>query len=198
MSDAIEWDERYADRLWSGRANGVLVVEVETMRPGRVLDVGCGEGGDAIWLARRGWAVTAVDVSQVAIDRGVEAARAAGVEVTWQWADLLATPPPAGAFDLVSLHYPALRHTADDATIDHLLDAVAPGGTLLVVGHGPVSPEFAHSHGFDPAEYLQPPDFTDRLGAGWTVVTNERRLRVDHAHEGSPMTHDVVLRALRS
>jgi 2-polyprenyl-3-methyl-5-hydroxy-6-metoxy-1,4-benzoquinol methylase len=105
--DAREWDERYAGdgdgvSLWSGRPNGTLVAEVAGLVPGTVLDVGCGEGADAIWLAQQGWQVTAVDPSRVALDRADAAARDTGVEVTWVHAGLLGMPGGTGVHDLVS------------------------------------------------------------------------------------------------
>src|SRR3982751_5268714 len=82
---ADEWDARYAeaDQVWSGNPNGALVTEVSGLPPGRALDVGCGEGADAVWLAGHGWDVTALDVSQVALDRAALHARQAGVRVRW-------------------------------------------------------------------------------------------------------------------
>src|ERR687896_472973 len=106
-ADAAEWDTRYRDAaMWSGRPNGRLVAEVADLTPARALDVGCGEGADAIWLARRGWTVTAVDISHAAICRAREAADLAGVSVEWVRADALQTPFRAASFDLVSLQYP--------------------------------------------------------------------------------------------
>ncbi len=133
---AAEWDARYGERdgtMWSGRPNGRLVVEVADLEPGTALDVGCGEGADAIWLARQGWTVTAVDVSEVAVGRARAAAEETGVEVDWRTGDVLATPFPAGSFDLVSLQYPALPKASGAAALTALLDAVRPGGTLLAV-----------------------------------------------------------------
>ena len=82
-AQAVEWDARYSERdgaMWSGRPNGRLVAEVAQLTPGRALDVGCGEGADAIWLARRGWTVTAIDVSDVAVRRAREAAELVGAD----------------------------------------------------------------------------------------------------------------------
>jgi len=103
-----EWDRRYAeqDRMWSGQPNGALVAEVAGLDPGRALDVGCGEGADAIWLAERGWDVTALDVSGVALDRAAGHARDAGVTVAWTHASLAEAAVSPGSFDLVSAHYP--------------------------------------------------------------------------------------------
>ena len=96
-AQAAEWDARYGEReaMWSGRPNGRLVVEVGTLTPGSALDVGCGEGADAMWLAQRGWTVTAIDISDVAIRRAREAAERAGAAVEWLCGDALATPFPA-------------------------------------------------------------------------------------------------------
>lgn len=102
-TQATEWDARYSERdgaMWSGRPNGRLVAEVAGFTTGRALDVGCGEGADAIWLARSGWAVTAIDISDVALARAREAARLAGVAVDWVRGDALQAPFAAGSFDL--------------------------------------------------------------------------------------------------
>jgi len=199
---AEHWDHRYADvgdRMWSGRPNGALVAEVADLEPGTALDVGCGEGADAIWLAQQGWRVTAVDISKVAVDRGREVAEREGVDVEWAALDILedALPiGPGGGYDLVSAQYPAFRHDADDTAIRALLDAVAPGGTLLVVHH---AFEGEHRpHGFDPADYVQPDDVGRLLGEGWTVEVHERRPRVRPPGSPGPDVPDAVLRARRS
>src|SRR3954464_14106502 len=115
--EAAEWDARYGepgDALWSGRPNGRLVAELADLAPGRALDVGCGEGADAIWLAQRGWAVTAVDISSVAVARAREAAELAGVSVEWVCRDALREPPSPRSFDLVTMQYPALPKAAGE------------------------------------------------------------------------------------
>ena len=98
-AQADQWDARYSERdgaMWSGRPNGRFLVEVGGLTPGRALDVGCGEGADAIWLARNGWTVTAIDVSEVAVGRAREAAELAGAEVDWICGDVLQMTFPAG------------------------------------------------------------------------------------------------------
>jgi 2-polyprenyl-3-methyl-5-hydroxy-6-metoxy-1,4-benzoquinol methylase len=133
-AQAAEWDARYSERdgaRWSGRPNGRLLAEVASLTPGRALDVGCGEGADAIWLAHSGWTVTAIDISDVAVTRAREAAERAGAAVEWARGDTLQTPFPAGSFELVSMQYPALPKADGEAAMRALLDTVRPGGLLL-------------------------------------------------------------------
>lgn len=117
--DAQFWDEMYRsrDQVFSGAPNGVLVTEVTDLPPGQALDVGCGEGADALWLARRGWQVTAVDISRTALQRAAAAATDITGRVAWTRADLTITPPPAGAFDLVSVQYFPLPHQPDHTAL---------------------------------------------------------------------------------
>jgi 2-polyprenyl-3-methyl-5-hydroxy-6-metoxy-1,4-benzoquinol methylase len=176
------WDKRYLEReqLWSGNPNGALVAEVAGLTPGRVLDVGCGEGADAIWLARGGWAVTALEVSGVALQRARAHAVQAGVEVHWVHAGLAEAALPAGSFDLVSAQYPALQRTPDSAAERALLAAVAPGGVLLLVHHAGMETREAGEGDFDPADYVWPRMVAALLDADWAiedVVLRARRLR---------------------
>jgi SAM-dependent methyltransferase len=195
---AAEWDQRYrtADQVWSGRPNGALVAEVAGLTAGRALDVGCGEGADAVWLAGRGWAVTALDVSQVALDRAAEAAETAGLEVSWVHAGLQDAGLPQRAFDLVSAQYPALPKSPDSAAERALLAAVAPGGTLLAVHHD-VDVEHARASGFDPADFVALSDVAALLDDDWRVDVDERRPRHVDGGAGAHHTTDVVLRATR-
>lgn len=140
---AAFWEQFYRDReqVWSGRPNPVLVETVGELSPGSALDVGAGEGGDAIWLAARGWTVTATDIAQVAVDRIADRARAEGLTVRTARHDL-AVDGPEGPFDLVSAQY--LHSMAPDWDRERALraaaDLVAPGGLLLIVGHGRLAP----------------------------------------------------------
>ena len=198
---AEDWDRRYTERgqrMWSGEPNGALVAGIEHLTPGAALDVGCGEGADAIWLAQHGWKVTAVDISEVAIARAQDAAAAAGVEVDWRRVELPGEPLPAGAFDLVSVMYPAFRHTPDDAAIAAILAPVAPGGTLLFVHHSFDGHDDHRPSGFDPADYVQPDDVAGLLGDGWTIEVHERRARVRPEGSPGPDVPDLVLRARRT
>ena len=195
-----EWDERYTEAgeaMWSGRANGVLRSELSGHRPGRALDVGCGEGGDAIWLAGQGWQVTGLDVSSVALERAAAVARAAGAEIEWICTDVAVADLPSSGFDLVSVHYPALRHEEGEPAIRALLNATAPGGLLLVVGHAPLDPDWARARGFELRDFIQPADIAARLDDGWDIEVREIRPRVDPTPEGTPFTDDDVLLARR-
>ncbi|MFF2847766.1 class I SAM-dependent methyltransferase [Streptomyces sp. NPDC058001] len=195
--DAQFWDEMYRgqDQVFSGAPNGVLVTEVTGLPPGRALDVGCGEGADAHWLARRGWRVTALDISPTALERA--AAIDTTGRVAWTRSDLTTTPPPAGAFDLVSAQYFPLRQQPDHTALRGLLDAVAPGGTLLFVSHDLADLPPGHRNGFDPADYYQPDDISRLLDHDWAVLIDETRQRTAPAPPGTSHTHDTVLRARR-
>jgi SAM-dependent methyltransferase len=150
--DARDWDRRWLDkRLHAhGEASPVVLDALEDLEPGRALDLGCGSGRHAVWLAERGWQVTAVDFSREALRQARERAAHVGVEVDWIEADLVAFEPAANSFDLVLLAY--LHVAADErrAILAKAEAAVADGGTLLLVGHdltnigtgapGPTSP----------------------------------------------------------
>jgi len=197
--EADEWDARYSeqDRVWSGEPNGALVDEMTGAPPGRALDVGCGEGADALWLARQGWAVTALDVSRIALDRAGAHADREDVDITWVLSGLLDADVPAGGFDLVSAQYPALRSTAHRAAERALVSAVAPGGILLVVHHDIRDAEAAREHGFDPGDWVTPGDVAALLDDSWHIDVNEVRERSISGGAGAHHTHDVVLRAHR-
>jgi SAM-dependent methyltransferase len=199
------WDERYASRdsLWRGNPNTHLVSEAGDLPPGTALDVGSGEGADAIWLAQRGWQVTGVDVSTVALERAARhAARAGGGvadRIQWQHADLMGWDGPAERYDLVSAQYMHLPPGPRDALFRQLASAVAPGGTLLVAAHHPSDLQTTIARppmpglfytGDDIAAYLSPDS--------WEIVTNAAPGRPATDPEGRPVTlHDTVLRARR-
>ncbi|WP_395574733.1 class I SAM-dependent methyltransferase [Streptomyces sp. BK79] len=133
------WEARYrdTDRVWSGRPNGLLVREASDLTPGTALDLGCGEGADAVWLASRGWRVTGVDISGTALERAAGHAADAGVgdRIAWERHEL-GRSFPEGSFDLVSAHYLQSPVPLDRRTVLRAAAAaVADGGTLLVVMH---------------------------------------------------------------
>lgn len=194
------WDERYAGQhqMWSGNPNGALVVELAGLTPGRVLDVGCGEGADAVWLARGGWDVTALELSGVAIERAQQHARDAGVDITWVHSGFVDANLPSGAFDLVSALYPVLLKTPTADAERGLLDAVAVGGVLLFVHHADVEHSQSHDPLFDHANYVWPPMVKALFDDDWVLEVDERRPRtVPDAGAGAHHVDDLVLRARR-
>ncbi|WP_448623599.1 FAD-dependent oxidoreductase [Geodermatophilus sp. URMC 64] len=208
VHDRAWWDERYrsASGLWSGRPNDVLVAEAADLPPGRALDAGAGEGGDALWLAERGWRVTAVDLSEVALERGARAAeeRGLGDRVEWRQADLAEEPPEAAAYDLVTsafLHPPA---DVREKVIAGLAAAVAPGGTLLVVNHDPSDLALGIRQDARPEYFASAEELAALLDpAEWDIEVAEARPRAargheQHGHEGHVhAVADAVLRARR-
>ena len=190
------WDDMYRekDQVWSGAPNGVLVTEAEDLPPGQALDLGCGEGADALWLASRGWLVTAVDISVVALERAKAAAGDA--KVSWTHADLSTSALPSGAFDLVAALYFSVKRESEHRAVRNMLAAVAPGGTLLFAHHDLTGFEHKHSPDpdFDPADYYSPGDIAAMLDDDWTIVTHETRPRVNMPPEAMHV-NDIVLKA---
>jgi SAM-dependent methyltransferase len=200
-AQAAEWDARYLERdgaIWSGRPNGRLVAEAIALDPGRALEIGCGEGADAIWLAQRGWTVTAIDVSEVAIRRAREASDRVGASVDWICGNALATPFPAGSFDLVSMQYPALPKAAGEAAVRRLLGTVRKGALLLAVYHDLDEEHLEHmkSRGVDPADYVSADEIARLVGDAFTVELHAIEPRIDPP-PGTAHIADVVLRARR-
>jgi len=167
------WEQRYAEseRIWSGRVNARLAEVADGLAPGRALDLGAGEGADAIWLARAGWRVVAVDISETALARGAEDAGALAERIEFQQHDLN-TSFPDGEYDLVSAqflhsHAPLER----EQILRRAAAAVAPDGILLIVDHGEAPPwastMAAHHHEFPSAQQV-----LDglALGEGWRVL----------------------------
>ena len=132
-----DWDRRYAgtELVWSAGPNRLFAAEVAELAPGRALDLACGEGRTAVWLAERGWDVTAVDFSAVALEKARAIAERRGVAPRFVLADLVDYRPAAQAFDLVALLYLQLRAAELQTVLSRAAAAVAPGGTFLLIGH---------------------------------------------------------------
>jgi thioredoxin reductase/protein-L-isoaspartate O-methyltransferase len=198
-----DWDHRYGNHhMWSGDPNPTLVAELNGVEPGSALDVGAGEGGDAIWLAEHGWKVTASDISQRALERLAAEADRRGLTIEAHHGDANALGAfDANAFDLVTAHYVPIPRTPDRRGVRNLLDAVAPGGTLLIVTHDPeamrTSTDTEHSRPFDPDAYAPIEDFIGELeeSSEWVIEVHEKRRR----SAGKPSQHidDLVLSARR-
>ncbi len=195
------WEERYRSvhAVWSKRPNSVLLDEAADLEPGTAVDVGCGEGADAIWLAERGWRVTAVDWSETALQRGADEAASRGEDVaariSWQTADVT-TWTPDGSYDLVTCAFLHIPHDDRSTLFDRLADAVAPGGSLLIFGHHPSERE-THRGGRPAELFFSPEEVVGGLDASsWEVLTAEGRTREAQDHEGNPtVLTDTVVRA---
>lgn len=211
MFDEQFWEDRYRSvdvdhhhhGLWSGKPNANLVTEAADLPPGTALDAGCGEGADALWLAGRGWRVTAVDIARTALDRAAAHAAAGdpatAARIEWRKEDLLRWEPPAGAWDLVSSQYIHLPPAERDGLVHRLAAAVAPGGTLLVVAHHPSDLDTTVGRPAVPEVFYTADELVAALGDGWQVVTAEARPRAEQDPDGNAVTvHDTVLRARRT
>ncbi len=189
-----DWDRRYegADLLWTAEANRFLVAEVGSMPPGRALDLGCGEGRNAVWLAERGWRVTAVDFSGVGLAKGRRLADARCVTVEWVLADLLAYEPPPEAFDLVVVLY--LHLLPPDRRLVHrrAVGGLAAGGTILVVGYDSRNLTDGWGGPQDPTILFTPADVVDDL-EGLAVERAETVRRPVDTNDGERVALDALI-----
>jgi thioredoxin reductase/SAM-dependent methyltransferase len=205
MFSEAAWEERYraAPAIWSGRPNPQLVTEASDLKAGRALDIGSGEGADAVWLAERGWRVTAVDIATTALERGAahaEAVSAAVAErITWVQADLREHSPDEGQYDLVTSQFMHLPGNERRQLFARLAAAVAPGGTLLIVGHHPSDLRTsAHRMHFPELMFTAESVAATLDAALWDVRDVASRPRSTVDPEGREVTiHDAVLVARR-
>lgn len=195
------WEELYLSRaggapIWSGRVNAQLAVEVDGLPPGRALDLGCGEGGDSVHLARLGWQVTAIDVSPTALARTREMAAAAGVSslVTTEQHDL-ASSFPSGSFDLVvAMFFQSPLELAREDVLSRAAESLDPGGHLVVVEHGSAPTWSEHppqGSGHHHMEFATPAELValiDLDTTRFTPVTVESRSRSITGPDGQPGT----------
>jgi SAM-dependent methyltransferase len=198
--DQHQWDELYAstELVWTAEANRFVVAELADLAPGRALDLGTGEGRNAIWLAERGWQVTAVDFSAVGLAKAVKLAEKRGVTgVQWVEADLRVYRPGPAAYDLVLMAYIHLPPEDFGALLrTAAASALVPGGTLLVVGHD--VDNIAHGHGGpqDPLILHRVQDVVAEL-PGLTIHRAEQARRPVPTGEGERVAIDTVVRAQR-
>jgi 2-polyprenyl-3-methyl-5-hydroxy-6-metoxy-1,4-benzoquinol methylase len=196
--DQEHWNRKHGEAglLFGVVPNRFLVAEIEGLAPGRALDLACGAGRNAVWLAERGWSVTGVDFSDVALAnaRGLAAER--GVEVEWIHSDLREWQPDGAAFDLVAVLY--LQVPADERrlVLGRAAAAVAPGGTLLVVGHDLQNLNGGWGGPKDPAVLFTPADVVAEL-PGLAIEKAERVLRAVETDEGEAQAIDALVRARR-
>lgn len=180
MFEPSAWDERYSgeEKVWSGKPNAQLVAEASRLTPGTALDVGCGEGGDVIWLAQHGWRVTGADFSANGLARAARHAAEAGVadRTSWEQVDARIFTSDRRSYDLVTTHF---LHPPDAGMVDvtrRLAQAVAPGGHLLVVGHAP-SEVFTQLSASHRRAMFEAADLLPGLPEDFEVVVAEQRPR---------------------
>ena len=191
-----DWNRRYAavDSLWSAKPNRFLVAEVEGLEPGRALDLACGEGQNAVWLASLGWDVTAVDYADVAVAKGIERAARAGVAVDFQVGDLLDYVPDARSFDLVLILYLHISSDGLRLVLERATGALAPGGTLVLVGHDLLNLTEGVGGPSDRDLLFTPDEVVARL-PGLEIERAERLLRDVDGHDRPAI--DALVRARR-
>jgi SAM-dependent methyltransferase len=186
------WEALYQrdDQIWSGNVNVNLRTEVEGLKPGHALDLGCGEGGDAIWLAKQGWTVDGADISTVALARAEAAGQEADVPVRWLHRDILNWQPEE-TYDLISSQYMHLPPDLRRDVFTAAAAAIRPGGSLLVVGHSPKA--MREFDGQKPPEelYFEPEEITTYLGDPWKWLVETCETRGEGHHT------DAVYRAKR-
>jgi SAM-dependent methyltransferase len=196
--DSREWDRRYAgsELVWTAEPNRFVVAEVQDLAPGRALDVAAGEGRNSVWLASRGWQVTAVDFSAAGLDKGRRLAEARGVTIDWVHADVRDYQPEAGSFQLVLVAYLQLAESELDGVLRRTATGLAPGGVLLVVGHDVTNLTEGTGGPPDPAVLYTPESITRSLG-GLTVLRAERVRRPVVTADGPREAVDTLVRAIR-
>ncbi|KJS58576.1 class I SAM-dependent methyltransferase [Streptomyces rubellomurinus] len=179
--DSQDWDDRYAasELVWGAEPNRWVVRELAGLTPGHALDLAAGEGRNAIWLAARGWHVTGLDFSAVALERAERLTAELPDEVadrlTWRHGDARALEAPAGGYDLVLVAYLQLPAEDRRTALRRAADALAPGGTLLVVGHDLTNLAEGVGGPQDPAVLFTPDDvLADLAGHGLRTVRAER------------------------
>jgi SAM-dependent methyltransferase len=208
MFTEVFWDARYGSRsqLWSGAPNPRLLEYASRLRPGRALDVGCGEGADAIWLAGLGWQVTALDISTVALGRGAERAAEVGAEVArridWIPTDLLSwSGPEPASYELASVQFMQFPKLEREVLFRHVAASVAPGGTLLIVAHDLSDMDVSdlRTHAPDPDLFYSAAEVARLLDpVRWEIQVADALPRTANQASGQDVhVHDAVLCARR-
>ncbi len=196
-----DWNQRYAapDFIWTVDANRLLVAEAASLAPGSALDLAAGEGRNAVWLAEQGWAVNAVDFSDVALEKGkrLAAARKVSDKIAFRGADLRSYQPEVERFDLVTLIYLQIPQADLVPIIARAARAVAPGGTFLLVAHD--SANLTHGYGSPrhPAMLYSAEEVVAALGGELTIEKASRVERAVASADGSRIALDCLVRSKR-
>jgi SAM-dependent methyltransferase len=193
------WDERYGteELIWKAEPNRFLVEELDALAPGRALDVACGEGRNAVWLASKGWRVTGADFSRAGLAKAQRLATDRGVEVTWVEADVVEWQPPTASFDLVVVMYLHLPAEQRRRALAHAAAALAPGGVLLVVGHDTSNLLKGTGGPQDPAVLFGPEEIVEDL-SGLQIERAEQVKRTVVTDAGETTAIDALVRAVRA
>lgn len=199
MSDMSqrEWDDRYGEKglLWSVDANQFVARDLAGLAPGKAIDLGTGEGRNAVWLARRGWDVTAVDFSKVALEKARELAALAEVEIDFRHADVADFEPDASV-DLVLLSYLQLGNPARSDVLRRVVGWLSPGATVFVVAHDKANVTDGYGGPGD-IDVCYDLDETVRLLRPLVVLEAEVAVRLVHTDDGSRNALDTVVMARR-
>lgn len=195
--DSTAWDERYStnELIWTGRANQFVERHLADLEPGSAVDLGAGEGRNAVWLAQRGWTVTAVDFSSVGLEKAAKLAEEHGVELAVECADAT-TWEPDGPVDLVVLSYLQLPAAQQHAVLERAATWLTPGGTLFVVAHDRSNIDVGYG-GPPSAEVCYSVDDTVAALAGLDVTTAEVAERAVDTPDGTRTAFDTLVIARR-
>ncbi|MFA9564467.1 MAG: class I SAM-dependent methyltransferase [Acidimicrobiales bacterium] len=195
--DADDWNTRYdtSELIWHAEPNQFVRDELAELAPGTGLDVACGEGRNAIWLTGRGWAMTAIDFSARAIEKGEALAAQQDVDVTFLVADAT-TYAPDTTFDLVLSCYLQLPEPDRSAALARARDAVAPGGTLLLVAHDRSNLDEGHGGPPHPAVLPVAEEVVSAL-EGFVIEQAGVVDRVVETDDGPRVAKDTLVRARR-
>jgi SAM-dependent methyltransferase len=200
--DSQQWDERYsgAEFEWTVRPNQFVAAELADLPPGRALDLAAGEGRNTVWLAERGWRVTAVDFSRVGLEKGRKLSAARGVadaQVDWVVADLNDYQPEPGAFDLVLIAYVQVAPELRAKVLADAGAALAPGGTVFVIGHDVTNLTEGVGGPQDP-DVLYTPEAVGAELPGLRIVRADRVRRAVEREDGPATAVDTLVRAVRA
>ena len=204
--DANDWNARYDtdELIWTGEANQFLAPAVEHLEPGTALDLACGEGRNAVWLATKGWTVTGVDFAGVGLSKAERLATGASVSGTWITADATNWIPPSRGYDLVVMFYLQLPASERQKSVRTAVSALAPDGTLLIVAHHLLNLAEGHGGPQDANFLMTPEDVVDDIAAAelgldveLVVERSERVDRMVDTPDGPRVAIDMLVRARR-
>jgi len=199
--DSQQWDERYSATgfVWATGPNQFVEAELAGLAPGRAIDLAAGEGRNTVWLAERGWRVTAVDFSRVGLDKGRALSATRGVpgeRVDWIVADLCDYRPEPGGYDLVLIAYLQVGQKARATVLNRAAAALAPGGTAFVVAHDLTNLSDGTGGPQDP-EVLYTPEAVVAELPGLRILGAERMRRAVDREDGPATAIDTLVRAVR-